>query len=321
MSRRLTACAVGAVCIGLVVAQDVVPLAGLFHTWQYATALALGAFVLIGYLNGARKGEDGLAGKRLALAVAGALVVTLAGLASGLLGPDTETVSHAPGTVAPIPDLRAAAFFTQVDAATLAAGEAHVTVRRPNKPELDVAPNGRRFLGDSVLVLEPQEAAFVEARDARGDRLTITQPTNPSFLSPVLLFPQTQVIAGKNLPLDSFAVPAAQRLVKAIYLPASMTASMRIGPDAAGKPAILYAVDDEQGRSLGIAAAPSGAEVAIGGLRLRAILGTYPRLAVASAPAPLALLAGLALVVAGLVWTALDAFPRAAVPLKNPSSS
>lgn len=320
MTYRVTALVVAAACIGLVVAQDVVPLVDFFHTWQYATALALGAFVLIGYANAARGGQDGVLGKRLALAVAGALVVTLTGIASGLLGPDTQTISHPPGTVAPIPDLRAAAFFAPADAASIAAGSAHVVIRRPAHRDIDVAPNERKFLGSSVLLLQASQAAFIQARDAAGERLTITQPTNPSFLSPVLLFPNVQVIAGKKLPFDTFAVPALQRVVKTVFLPGSMTTSLHVPPEDAGKSALLYAVDDDRGRSRGITMDPDGSEVSIAGMRLRATIGSYPALVVASAPQPLALAAGVGLFLAGILWTAAGLIPGRA-PLRNPSSS
>jgi hypothetical protein len=320
VSYRVTALVVAVACIGLVVAQDVVPLVDFFHTWQYATALALGGFLLVAYANGARRGQDGALGKRLALAVLGALIVTLTGIASGLLGPDTQTVSHPPGTVAPIPDLRAAAFFAPADAASIAAGTAHVVVRRPQHTDIDVAPNERKFVGSSVLLLQMSPAAFVEARDARGNRLTVTQPTNPSFLSPVLLFPNTQVISGKKLPFDTFAVPALERVVKTVFLPGSMTSSLHVPPADAGKPAVLFAVDDDRGQSHGITIDPDGAEVPIAGMRLRATIGSYPALVVASAPQPLALAGGIALFLAGIVWSALAWLPGRA-PLRNPSSS
>jgi hypothetical protein len=290
--------------MGLVVAQDVFPLTDLFHTWQYATALALGAFLLIGSIAGAVQERDGAIGKPLALALIGALVVTLAGIASGLLGPDTETVSHAPGTVAPIPDLRAAAFFSPADARTIQAGDARVILRRPGHTDIDVGPNERKFLQASVLLLEPLHAALIEVRDAQGNHLTVTQPTNPSFLSPVLLFPNEQMIAGKLLPFDSFAVPAMHRIVKTVYLPGSMTTTLRVPPEDEGKPALLFAADDDGGKALGIVIGPEGSDVPLAGLRLRALIGSYPKLVIASAPSPAALAAGIVLFFAGLAWAA-----------------
>lgn len=321
--NRVTALAVSVVCIGLVVAQDVAPLADFFHTWQYATALALGALVLIAYANAALKGQDGMLGKRCTLAIAGALVVTLTGIVSGLLGPDTQRVTHAPGTVAPIPDLHAAAFFTAADAQSIAAGNAPIVIRRPGHRDVEVGPNERRFLQSSVLLLQPTHAAFVEVRDASGDRLTVTQPTNASFLSPVLLFPNEQEIAGKKLPFDTFAVPALQRVVKTVYLPGEMTTSLRVPPSYAGKPALLFAVDDDRGSSHGIAIAPDGLDVTIAGMRLRGTIGSYPTLVVASAPEPIALAAGVALFLAGITWMLIGfvAGRPAALTVKSPSGS
>lgn len=324
MTSRLTAVGVGLVCIGLVAAQDVVPLTGFFHTWQYAAALALGAFVLIAYVNGALRGQDGALGKRIALAAGGALIATVVGIVSGLLGPDTQTVSHAPGTVAPIPDIRAAAFFTPVDAKSIATGGAHVIIRRPNRVDIDVGPGDRKFLQSSVLLLQPSVAAFVEAYDSDGNRLTITQPTNPSFLSPVLLFPNTQPIAGRDLPFDTFAIPAMHRVVKAVYLPPNMTENLRVPEEDVGKPAVLYAVDDESGKSLGLGVDPEGTEVRLAGVRMRASIGTYPKLLIASAPQPFVLAGGIALFLAGLAWTGLGLVPGSAVAragAKSPSSS
>ena len=64
----------------------------------------------------------------------------------------------------------------------------------------------------------PRNVVYVEARDPRGNRLTITQPTGTVFLSPVLLMQHRQTIAGMDLPFDSFNVPAARRVVKAVSL-------------------------------------------------------------------------------------------------------
>ena len=90
-----------------------------------------------------------------------------------------------------------------------------------------------------------------------------------------------------------------------MFLPPSMTAHLALGTENEGKPAILYAVDDDNGKSLGITAVPEDAEATLSGLRLRATLGTYPKLVIASAPMPLVLAAGLVLFLAGLLWTML----------------
>jgi hypothetical protein len=111
VSARLTALVAGFVAIALVLDQDVAPGAAFYHSWQYALALAVALALMAGYAAGAWRGHDGPVGRRLVLALAGLAVVDLAGLASGLLGPDTATIVGTPGTVAPIPVLGAAAFF------------------------------------------------------------------------------------------------------------------------------------------------------------------------------------------------------------------
>jgi len=292
----------------LVLAQDVAPAWAGFHTWQYAATLAIGAIALFGYAFGARKGEDGERGRRLVVAVLGALVIVAAGIASGLLGPDARTVERAPGTVAPLPDVGAAAFFPVADASTIAAGEAHLLIRRRNASDIDVGPGARRFVGASALTQVAAVVAYVEARDPRGRRLTITQPTNPAFLSPVLFFPQRVPIANKTLPADAFATPALHRQIKAFYFSKEASTVAR-AHGMADTNAVLFAVDDDRGGLVpgGIGFARSGQEILLGGVRLRPVIGTYPTLQVAAVPYPPALWLGGAFCVAGLFFAFLRA--------------
>lgn len=305
ISGRAFALVAGAAGIGLTLAQYVAPAWAGYHTWQYAAALALAGFVLLAYARGARK-EDGEAGARLAIAAIGAVVIAAAGLCSGLLGPDTRVVRSAPGTVTPLPDVGAAAFFPIEDAPGIARSDVDVLLRRRGADALVVPAGGRRYLGASALETQPQIAAYVEARDASGAHLTITQPTNSAFLSPVLFFPQHVTIAGKSLAADAFATPAQRKSVKVFYFPKDAA-----GPAAAlhgvEGPAVLFAVDDDGGKLVpgGIGFAPSGKEVTLGGLRLRATLGTYPSLVISSVPYPLAVAIGLALLLGGLAYAAL----------------
>ena len=156
-------------------------------------------------------------------------------------------------------------------------------------------------MGATELELRSQVAAYVEARDARGERLTVTQPTNSSFLSPVLLFPQAVPIAGQMLPADSFATPAIHRQIKAFYFSKSATAAAK-AHGLAGKAAVLFAVDDDEEHLVpsGIGFVESGGDVTLGGVRLLMTLGTYPALVVSAVPSPPALWLGLATFVAGL---------------------
>jgi hypothetical protein len=288
-----------------VLAQDVAPQWTGFHTWQYVATLGIGAVAIGGYALAGRRGEDGMVGARLVVAMVGALVVIAAGIASGLLGPDTEIVSRAPGTVAPLGDVGAAAFFPIADAAAIARGDGHVLLQRRGAGPIDVSPGERRFVGATVVELVPRAAAYVEARTTTGDHLTITQPTNPAFLSPVLLFTQQIALAGKMLPADTFAIPALHRQVKAFYFASGAPgATGAAHGQPTGAASVLFAVDDDDGRlvSGGIGFAPAGQSVDLGGLRLRATLGSYPTLAISAVPLTPALVLGCALLVAGFAW-------------------
>lgn len=312
MSSRLAATGVALAGILLVVAQDALPRTPLYHTWQYALALAIAIVVALAYADGARRGADGAAGKRLIVAMAGALLVECAGLASGLLGPDTATIVGTPGTVTPIPALGAAAFFGTVDAASLGRGEMPaVTLRRRNAPPLDVAPGRRALAGESLLYLEPRPAAFIDASDAAGRHLTVTQPTNASFLSPVLLLRERQKIGETTVPFDTFATPALHRVFRALYFTPRDLAGFAHRVDDPTRPALVLSAADDRGAPLGITLAASGSTVTIAGVRIRATLGSYPALAVAAAPATWALVAGSLLFLAGVVWSAIPSRPPA----------
>ncbi len=310
MSGRGAAVLAALFCIAAVVAQDIAPGWAGYHSWQYAAALGIAMTAVVGYLLEARAGRDGELGRRLLIALIGALVIAAAGLISGLLGPDTETVARAPGTVAPLPSVAGAAFFPLADPDDIARGKASITLRRRNGSVLEIAAGSGRFVGATALRLIPQTAAYVSGRDLRGNHLTITQPTNPSFLSPVLLFTQTVPIAGKNVPSDAFAAPAVHRQIKAFYF-----GKGALGAQHAGNlgPAVLFAVDDDAGRLVpgAIGFATSDREVTLGGLRLKAFLGTYPALQMSAVPYPLALWIGAALCVIGSIYAAQLKFPPA----------
>jgi hypothetical protein len=306
VSARAAAIAVGTVAIVLVLAQDLYPATPLYHSWQYVLALAVGLVVILAYANGARR-DGGVAGKRLALALLGAAIVDVAGLAAGLLGPDTARVIGTPGTVTPIPALGAAAFFGAAVPDTIARGDATVILRRRNAAEIELGASSRRADGESLLYLEPRPAAYVDVFDERGAHLTVTQPTSTSFLSPVLLFPEHQRIGALDVPLDTFAAPARHRVIRALYFSASDLARFDHGGARfdTSRPGLILTASDDQGRPLGITIASSGSEVAFAGLRIRATLGTYPALAIAAAPPMWALVAGIALFVGGCIWSVL----------------
>jgi hypothetical protein len=259
----------------------------------------------------ARGGSDGAPGKRLAVAMIGAIAVAVAGLLSGLIGPDTVTVIGTPGTVTPVPDLGVAAFFSATDPDQLTRSAATVTLRRLGAPAIEV---GARPVpvGLAVAYTQARPAAYVVAQNAHGDRMTLTQPNNPSFLSPVILFRQTQQIHDRTFPLDAFAVPGAQRIVHVLYATPADVAAFRRG-QAAGvpdEPGAILAVADDAGGQRGIAMATSGRPVDVGGLRITVTLGTYPVLQLASAPQPFVMAGGLIVFLAACAWSLFPAKDR-----------
>jgi hypothetical protein len=305
VKSRAGALAFALAAIALTLAQELYPAQTWYHDWQYIAFLAVAVVALASYAWQARNG----AGRRLALALIGAAAVAVAGLLSGLIGPDTVTVIGTPGTVSPIPDLGVAAFFNPVDPAGLARGGTTITLRRRDGAAVDVGARPVP-LGLAVVFAQPRPAAYVVARDARGNRLTVTQPANASFLSPVLLFRQSQSIHDRTLPFDTVAVPAEHRVARVLYFsPADLAAFGRTPAAGADQPAAVLSVADDGGAPQGIALAAPGQEADVGGLRLTITLGTYPVLVVASAPQPYALLGGLLLFVFAGGWSLLPSRP------------
>lgn len=296
----------------LVLAQDVVPGAALYHTWQYALAVAVVLTIAALSIVPAWRGRIGARGRWLTLALVAAAALDVAGLASGLLGPDTARIIGDPGTVTPIPALGAAAFFGAADAGTIARGNAEVVLRRRGSAALRIAGTGHRLDGESILGLEALPAAFIDAWGAHGEHLTITQPANASFLSPVLLFRQRQRIGEFDVPIDGFATPGRARVFRALYFSVHDLASFHRPVPDLSHPALVLSVADEGGHPGGIVLVPSGQTVTIGGVRVRATIGTYPALSIASAPPVWALALGLPLFALGIVASLIPFGPRAA---------
>lgn len=315
MNARATAIAFALLAIVLTLAQDVVPARDWYHGWQYTVILAIAILVMLAHALRGWRGKDGANGGRIALALAGAIAVAVAGLLSGLIGPDTVTVVGTPGTVTPVPDLGVAAFFAAADPQTIPRGDATVILRRRGAGPLDVGPRPVP-VGLSVAFTQSRPAAYVVVRNDRGERLTITQPNNSSFLSPVILFRQSQQIHDSTFPLDTFAVPAAQRVVRILYFSAADLATFRHDPDAPAptEPGAILSVADDAGAQRGITMAASGREAAIAGLRVTVTLGTYPVLQVASAPQPIVMLGGLLLFIGASVWALTGSRNAAIVP-------
>jgi hypothetical protein len=276
--------------IGMVVAQDVYPGAAAYHAGWY-NALDIALFILGAWRLRVLQKTQAARFSSLAVAAFGAAIVVFTGVASGLMGPDTHTVVGAPGASVRDDDAGGSFVFPlSGDTILLQRGRSTVTVGA-----------SRRYTGAFILWQEPRTVVHVDAADPRGGHLTITQPTNASFLSPVLLMQQQTVIDGMNVRFDSFSVPAAQRNVKAVLFTEQQAAQLHTDPPIVGEPAILFAVADTADRVLphGIGLAQPGVQKAIGGLRLTATVLSYPAVVVASAPYWPVLVVGLLLCLAG----------------------
>jgi hypothetical protein len=247
----------------------------LYHVGWFNVALA--ALVVI-CVAGLRK-------RSLAPAL-GAAIVACAAIANGLFAPDDNIVVGAPGQSVRVNDLGGTLSFPLV--------QPGATARRP------------QFAGPllTTFVLRPVERSvvYVEASDSRGNHLTVTQPAGVAFLSPVLLMQQQQQIAGLQLPFDSFAVPAAHRIVKAVLFTPQQAAMMR-GMEGLSSPAVLFAVDDDSDRPLphAIALCPDGQSVSVGGLSLHAAVLQYPAVNVLAVPSLVAVGLGTLLVLGGII--------------------
>lgn len=258
--------------IGMTLAQDAVPGRAIYHAGWY-NALAIALAVLAG--RGLRKRT-----LRERFAFAGAALVTIAGAASGLLGPDTQLVIGAPGATIDTRDYGSVAFPL----------DAH-------------AVPARRYTLWAIFSAQAREVVHVTVSDAGGNHLTVTQPSNATFLSPVLMMQQTARVANMDVLTDEFAVPAVSRAVKAVLFSASQAALLRRAETFAGKPAVLFDVTDAKGRTLpgGLGLVPSGERKTIAGLTFGADVQPYPALEAASAPF-------LPLLAVGLVLFAFGAF-------------
>ncbi|MBV8491088.1 MAG: hypothetical protein JO199_11220 [Candidatus Eremiobacteraeota bacterium] len=291
MLRRIAALAV----VALVGVEIAFPGRDLYHTGWYNALIAAGAIV-----------AAVRARPSFWVAAFGAAIVAFAGISNGLLAPDNRSIVGAPGSRFRVDDVGGWLNFPLVAAGTSIAGSPRVSLERPGRAPVEIG-DAPRNIGSFVLDAFERSVVYVEARDARGGTLTITQPTGSTFLSPVLLMQQRQTIAGMDVPFDSFAVPAAHRIVKAVLFNAEQAAALHTVA-AAGLPAVLFAVDDDQDRVLphGIAVDPDGTTIALAGLRLHAVVLDYPAVDVVAVPQFAVTLAGAFLALAGtigeLVW-------------------
>ena len=312
--------AVAAVVVVAVAAEIVFPGKATYHAgWFNVALVALVVITILGARKHMMTRAHSTPARVATIAIAfGAAIAGLAGAASGLLAPDNRTVVGAPGQRVRVDDLGGTLDFplTATESGEGSA-ELQVVLDRPPRSPLPIGERGRNA-GSYVLRTTNRTVVYVEGRDPHaggGGRLTITQPQGASFLSPVLLMQQHQTIAGLDLPFDSFAVPAAHRNVRAVLFTPAEAATLR-GMEGATTAAVLFAIDDEDGRPLphAITLARSGATVSVGGLLLRAVVLAYPAVEIAAAPALGAILAGALLVLGGLAAQLLDRTKQTSPP-------
>jgi len=278
--------------------QLALPGQAVYHAGWYNVLLAALAIVTLAaarrWTRSARSARRKIAA---AVVAAGAAIAGFAGVASGLLAPDNQTYVGAPGQRIRVESLGALLFPLAADSTATDA----VTLERPLHAAVSIGERGR-YAGNFVLRTQPRSVVYVEARDLRGNRLTVTQPSGTAFLSPVLMMQHRQTIAGLDLPYDSFNVPAARRIVKAVMFTPAQAAMFAHGAGI-GASAVLFAVDDDRERPLphAIALSVAGEEVRAGGLRLRGVVASYPAAEVVAAPNLPATALGVLLVLGGLV--------------------
>ncbi len=215
----------------------------------------------------------------LAACIAGGVVAGFATIASGLLGPDSQLLVAAPGATVRVDALGGSLVFP-IAPSNRSAQSGVQLVRGGDAQTI----TGRRYDGPFLLEAVARDVVAVDVSDVRGGHLTMTQPTGNTFLSPVLLMQSQQTIAGMTVPYDSFAVPAAHRVVKAVYFSAQEAARMpSIG---AAVPVVLFDVenDNEVEVKNGIGIARDGARVTLGGLQLEPHVFNYPAVNLVSVP-------------------------------------
>lgn len=299
--------AAAAAVAAAVVAELVLPGRLVYHAGWYNVALA--AFVVVAFAAAREcyRRAQTARGRIAALAVvAGSAIAGFAGVTSGLFAPDNATYVGAPGQRVRVESL-GTLVFPLASADNSEPGV--VTLERPLRSTLSVGER-RRDTGSFIVRTVERSVVYVEARDLRGNRLTVTQPSGSAFLSPVLLMQHRQTIAGLDVPFDSFSVPAMRRIVKAIAFTPAQAAMMLHGGAMPGESAVLFAVDDDKDRPLSnaIALSAGGRAVRTGGLLLRGSAASYPAVEVVAAPNLLAVIFGLLLLLGGAL--ALLSDPR-----------
>lgn len=272
-----------AVIVAAVLVQLLFPGRDVYHYGWYNVALAALIVVMLMQLRGSLTKAPQNKRARLVVVTLGTALIGLAGIANGLLAPDTQTVIGAPGASVRVDELGRSVQFPLVESASKAF------------PPLEIT-------GGFLLRPLPRTVVEVQAFDKRGAHLTVTQPSGSAFLSPVLLMQARQTIAGLNLPFDAFAVPAVHRIVKAVLFSPQQAAQLRA---MTGSPsaAVLFDVEDEAEHSLphGLAFVRDGDTAEVAGLRLHPKVVQYPALEIVAIPNVIVVGVGMLFIIAGAV--------------------
>ncbi len=251
----------------------------IYHAGWFNVVIAAAIVLMaIGIGKSMRKIESTPARIALTVAAFAAAVAGFTAIASGLLGPNDQTVVAAPGQTVRVDELGGALVFPL---AMNGAASDRVQLRSGN----DTIPIGSSHVQGSFLLQSiPRTVVAVDASDPHGAHLTVTQPTGAAFLSPVLLMQGHQSIDGFDVPYDAFAVPAAHRSVKAVLFSNAQAARLP-GLDGT-QAAVLFDVESANGRELrgGIGVARSGQRVVLAGLALRPAIFDYPAIRIVSVP-------------------------------------
>lgn len=251
----------------------------LYHYgWFNVLLAALIVVALVALPRVLKRFSSGRARAAAIAVVVGGAVAGFAALASGLLGPDTQTVVAAPGASVRIDALGGSLVFPLVRTAQ---AQSNVLLVQGNRSSEIVA---RRFAGPFLLESFARDVVSVDVADSSGGHLTVTQPTGNTFLSPVLLMQSRQSIAGMNLPYDTFAIPAAHRVVKAVLFGPEETA--RLPALAGAERAVLFDVENQNEVSLknGIGVARDGQRITLAGIELAPHIFSYPAIRIVSMP-------------------------------------
>jgi hypothetical protein len=288
----------GAVVCVFVGVEYASPGGTLYHLgWYNVVIAALAIWIAMTVRTAVKELPPGAPRAGAWLFVFGIAAIAFAGIASGLLGPDDRTIVGAPG--ASVPD---AAYGGTLVFPVANGANAHVAIENGGRSR---SIGGYTLTSNALLRSVPRTVVEVDARDARGNHLTITQPSGTAFLSPVLLMQSTQTIGGLTLPYDSFALPGMHRIVKAVLFTEQQAASLPNLAAQGGGAVVLFDVEDETGNELphGIAIARDGKPVSIQGVRLTPTLLSYPAVLAVSVPDVAVVLLGLAAAIGGLLLT------------------